>query len=161
MEAEARVLLEKVTAMIEWYGTNEPERLKRRGIQAVLYAAFDLEAALEERNVPLNDPGVNSEGLVAHQASDTSKAAALDVMPRTGTQRLAVLDAIRNSEDGMTDEEIQSKLSIGANSQRPRRVELVEGGWLEDSGKTRPTDTGNDAIVWKLTTKGFTEYAAG
>jgi hypothetical protein len=157
MEAEARVLLEKVTAMVEWYADNEPERLARRGIQAVLYAASDLEAAMEERDVPLSDPGANSAGLVAHDAADTSKAAALDVMPRSGTQRLAVLTIIAQSADGMTDEEIQAALAISPNSQRPRRVELVDGGWLIDTARTRPTESGNDAIVWALSDKGRTE----
>ena len=40
----------------------------------------------------------------------------------------------------------------GQNSERPRRVELVRGGWLEDSGQTR-SHGGSEHIVWVLTSK--------
>jgi hypothetical protein len=37
------------------------------------------------------------------------------------------------------------------SSERPRRVELVEQGWVEDSGDRRLFDGHAEAIVWQLT----------
>jgi hypothetical protein len=42
---------------------------------------------------------------------------------------------------------------MNPSTQRPRRVELVEGGWVEDSGERRPTRSGMDAVVWRGTDK--------
>ena len=88
-------------------------------------------------------------------AAETQRLAALRVMPHTGTARRRVLDAILlATRDGMTDEEIQDMLAMNPSTQRPRRVELVEGGWIEDSGARRPTRSGMDAVVWRGTEKG-------
>jgi hypothetical protein len=87
-------------------------------------------------------------------AAETQRLAALRVMPHTGTARRKVLDAIMvASFQGMTDEEIQDVLHMNPSTQRPRRVELVEGGWVEDSGERRPTRSGMDAVVWRGTDK--------
>lgn len=94
----------------------------------------------------LSDP---SEDGVVLGASETSKQAALDAFPRSGTQRHRVLNCIVAAGLlGLTDEEMQKMLLMGPNTQRPRRVELAKGGWIVDSGKRRPTDSGNPSIVW-------------
>lgn len=86
---------------------------------------------------------------VRHDHPDTSRAAAWRIAPKTGTKRRQVLDAIRNS-DGLTDEEMQRSIPMSANTQRPRRVELVEGGFIKDSGERRPTAGGDLAVVWTV-----------
>jgi hypothetical protein len=114
-------------------------------------------------------PAGNSSG-VAGQAPDrpgpaqrqraaqrTSAAAAAAVEPRTGTQRRAVLDAVGQvARDprlvGLTDVELGAATGLRPNSLRPRRKELIDGGWLEDSGRTR-THHGNEHIVWVLSDK--------
>lgn len=81
--------------------------------------------------------------------SATSKSAAEAIEPRAGTQRSFVLDHLRDMEDcGATDEEIQNILPMSANSQRPRRQELVKAGLVVDSGRTRKTASFFDAVVW-------------
>lgn len=81
--------------------------------------------------------------------TDTQVAAALAVSPKTPTQRQRVLDLIRDrGVGGLTDEEIGYALSLSQNSVRPRRLELVEAGLVEDSGRRRATVGGNPAIVW-------------
>jgi len=85
---------------------------------------------------------------VGRDHPDTSRAAALRISPKTGTKRRQVLDAIRNSSDGLTDEEMQQRIPMSPNTQRPRRVELVEGGFICDSGRRRPTTSTDLAIVW-------------
>lgn len=83
------------------------------------------------------------------QHSATSKAAAERIEPRAGTQRALVLAHLRDMEDcGATDEEMQRIMPMSANSQRPRRQELVKAGWVVDSGRTRKTASFFDAVVW-------------
>jgi hypothetical protein len=86
-------------------------------------------------------------GIVGHTHPDTSRAAAERITPRTGTQRARVLDYVRwKGEDGATDHEVQQALSLDGNTERPRRIELVNAGHLEDSGRRR-----DGAIVWVVT----------
>lgn len=67
----------------------------------------------------------------------------------TGASRDQVLAYVTDcGTHGATDEEMQVQLSMGANTQRPRRVELVQRGRLVDSGKTRRTVAGVAAVVW-------------
>jgi hypothetical protein len=96
------------------------------------------------------DPSMDMEGKVGSDHPSTSMLAAQRILPASGTQRQNVLDELLAIfPDGMTDEEIQDELAMNANAQRPRRLELVEQGWVEDSGKRRKTVSGLDAIVWQ------------
>jgi hypothetical protein len=80
---------------------------------------------------------------------DTQVAAAAAVLPRTGTQRARVLEAIKGAGPaGMTDQEVAVRLAMAENSVRPRRLELADAGLIEDSGERRETSGGNPAIVW-------------
>ena len=97
-------------------------------------------------------------GKARRDGAPTSKAPGLAVAPRTGTQRRRVLDAIATRPS--TDEEIQDALRMSGNTERPRRVELVEGGWIRDSGARRPSASGQESIVWELARPLPTEEAA-
>jgi hypothetical protein len=89
-----------------------------------------------------------------HQShSPTSHAAALSIEPNAGSLRAAVLEAIRGATDGLTDEEMQAMMEMNPSTQRPRRVELVRGGFVEDSGRQRPTRSGRGAVVWVVKAK--------
>lgn len=82
--------------------------------------------------------------------SDTSRAAQASAEPKAGTKRALVLAFIRGrGADGATDEEIQTGLPLGPNTQRPRRVELVGAGLIRDSKRRRPTLGGDMAVVWE------------
>lgn len=90
-------------------------------------------------------------------ARRTSAAAAASVEPRTGSQRHRILSAVAQvARDpalvGLTDVELGAATGIRPNSLRPRRGELVDGGWLEDSGRTR-VHHGNEHTVWVLSVK--------
>jgi hypothetical protein len=37
------------------------------------------------------------------------------------------------------------------NNLRPRRIELVEAGWLKDSGQRRKNRRGRACVVWCVT----------
>ena len=80
--------------------------------------------------------------------SATSRDAAEAQAPKSQTRRAAVLAAIRQSFDGLTDEQIQRQLNMDPSTQRPRRVELVEMGRVIDSGRVRKTISGRNATVW-------------
>jgi hypothetical protein len=82
---------------------------------------------------------------------DTTRAAAAAVLPRSGTQRRKVYDAILDAAErgygGATDLELTRATGLGGNSVRPRRLELVEAGLVVDTGHRRTAD-GTAHIVW-------------
>ena len=79
--------------------------------------------------------------------SATSAEAAERAEPRSGTDRAKLLAILRDAPDGLTDCEMQRWML--SSTQRPRRVELVRAGLVEDSGQTRPTISGRKATVWR------------
>lgn len=82
-------------------------------------------------------------------ATDTSSRAAEACEPREGTQRWCVLYFVRQCALwGATDEEIGHGVGLGGNSVRPRRLKLVEDGYVIDSGRRRRNQSGELAIVW-------------
>lgn len=82
-------------------------------------------------------------------------AARFDTLPRSGTARYRVLTFIYNKRKrGATDEEMRNALGMRYSTQCARRLELVEGDWIEDSGRTRLTEAGNNATVWVMSSEG-------
>lgn len=101
------------------------------------------------RLFPVSDPGMNAYGMVKRDPQPTSEAAARAVEPRSGTQRLTVLELIREAgERGLTDEELSRLTGWSGNTVRPRRGELVRDGWVVASDLRRSTPQGHAAIVW-------------
>jgi len=89
------------------------------------------------------------ERIPAHQRhSATSKAAAVAVKPKLNALQADVLGCIRILS-GATDAEIQAYLHMDPSTERPRRVELVVKGLIRDSGRTRATPSGRQAVVWE------------
>lgn len=81
--------------------------------------------------------------------STTSKSAALSAEPTSGTKRAVLLSFLRGrGATGATDEEMQLMVPMNQNTQRPRRIELVRDKFVADSGITRKTIGGDDAVVW-------------
>jgi hypothetical protein len=64
------------------------------------------------------------------------------------TQRAHIMAAITRSYVGMTDTELQEELNMSGDTERPRRGELLKAGLIKDSGVTRKTKRGREAIVW-------------
>ena len=98
----------------------------------------------------MNQLAMNFDAPAPYQRhSATSKAAALSAEPTAGTKRAILLAFIRGRGiTGATDEEMQLDVPMNPNTQRPRRVELVQGGWIRDSKRTRATAGGDQAVVW-------------
>lgn len=111
--------------------------------------------------------------------TETSRAASLRALPRSGTQRARVLHVLSHPplDYGLTDEQIALALNMDPNAVRPRRLELVAGGWVEPARPTiasaldgyqsvtdpkwgqvlvRPTRSGANAIVWRAVPRTIT-----
>src|SRR5262245_13499138 len=84
----------------------------------------------------------------AQRHSATSLQAAALIADRTATLRAKVFEFLRQRPAGATDEEIQRALEMNPSTERPRRIELVQAGLVQDSGQTRPTLSGRQAVVW-------------
>ncbi len=83
------------------------------------------------------------------RSSSTSRYAAGRIARVSCKMVARVLGALRDAgRFGMTDEELQIHLSMPGNSERPRRIHLVEKGLVVDSGNLRPTASGRQAVVW-------------
>lgn len=82
----------------------------------------------------------------------TSVEAAYRALGRSGTCRRRILFALSLSP--MTDEEMQFHLRMGANTQRPRRIELVRLGMVTASENQRRSISGSWSIVWAITPLG-------
>lgn len=95
-------------------------------------------------------PSASENAAVRSDARDTSRLAALRVKPRLDSLRWRVLQAIEGADQGKTDEELATELEMRLNTLRPRRWELVIGGWIQDSGRERKTSSGSFATVWTL-----------
>jgi hypothetical protein len=115
------------------------------------------------RGVAAGSPDANGAGRVRRGARETSASAALLAVPRSGLNRRKVLDAVASvARDpklvGLTDVQIAQISGLRDNSVRPRRIELVDGGWLEPAtssdGTVRTREHyGRDHTVWVLTQK--------
>jgi len=94
-----------------------------------------------------------------HDANETSRIAAMRVAPNAGTQRHALLLRFAAvGAKGMTDDEVAEAMGWSPNTARPRRVELLDGDWIGNSGAQRPSFYDNPATVWVINDKGV-EFA--
>ena len=84
------------------------------------------------------------------QPTRTSEAAADSMAGLSEHLQCKVFAYLQLCDDGSTDEEMQAALGMPGNTQRPRRVRLVEIGKIVDSGVTRKTQSGRAAVVWKV-----------
>lgn len=83
------------------------------------------------------------------RGSATSREAGELAREGASSQRARVLHALTFAADnGATDEELQTALELNPSTERPRRIELVNSGRARDSGRTRPTKSGRQAVVW-------------
>jgi hypothetical protein len=110
--------------------------------EMIEYVVF-LEGLLD-----LPDPSADHIGpWVRRVDSDTSKKAAYDIFPESGSQRLRVLVEIWNAgRKGVTRDELSVRLRLPSNSICPRVWELKHGGWvMEDVRAVRITRAGCEA----------------
>ena len=86
------------------------------------------------------------------QHSVTSIEAAISIARRLGPMELEILNLIEQCQaaggNGLTDEELIT--TFGSQSARPRRIWLAATGKVRDSGFTRKTRSGRNAVVWVI-----------
>lgn len=93
---------------------------------------------------------------ISRNAQRTSVAAALKVLPKTGSLKRKVYEYILNQGlRGSTDYEIEKTLQIEGNTVRPTRISLVKDGYIIDTGTTRKNHHNNDCIVWRAVEEGM------
>lgn len=133
---------------------------ERQQFTAAVSALSASLRSLTARGVAAVDPGADGPGVVARGAHRLSAEAAMR-LARPGTHRRRVLDAVvavarDPSTVGLTDLQIATATGLRDNSVRPRRGELVDGGWLMAAvdGEGNPITRehyGREHTVWVLT----------
>lgn len=129
-------------------------RFLRDGGAEPLSVALPPEEAGAGTDRPAPDPGA------AQRRRQVAQARA-ERPPNPGTAGRVILDAVaevaRNPRiAGLTDLELAEITRLSPNTVRPRRGELVTGGWLLDSGSTR-LHHGKAHRVWVLSDKAARE----
>jgi transcription initiation factor IIE alpha subunit len=82
--------------------------------------------------------------------SMTSAQAAESLGPQTlNALQRRVLELLKATPEGLTDEEMQRRLGMNPSTQRPRRIELARRGLIVTGG-TRKTASGRNADVWRV-----------
>jgi hypothetical protein len=82
--------------------------------------------------------------------ADTRRAAAAGIAPMKPNMLRQVYDFVgARGERGATDEEIASGLRMRESTARARRVELRDGGQVEDSLRRRKSRSGRLCVVWR------------
>lgn len=142
----------ELVGQLDWSRKTEDLDRVQAGIK------HELETAMVALQAAHPGALVDTVGLVRNDHGDTAQAAAKAIKLRSGTQRASVLLELLHLGKlgwaGDTDEGLQCTLAMGASSERPRRVELVRMGYVEDSGKRKRTLAGLDAVVWTITEAG-------
>lgn len=89
-------------------------------------------------DLPLSDPSVNTRGRMPSRPTDTQRAAAEAILPKTGTRKLAILDSLaRSGNYGCTMQDLSTCLGMPIQSVCGRMDELRSGLWVKDSGRRR------------------------
>jgi hypothetical protein len=128
--------------------------------QASVLGALDALEIQQQRMREAHNATVaaTGEGKVAKNPRATSARAASNIAPKVGTQRAEVLSYIVE-RGGATDFEIARAIRMLPNSVRPRRGELVEGGYVRLTDRTR-RHRGSDFAVWEATADGVAWHNA-
>jgi hypothetical protein len=110
----------------------------------------------QRRQFGLSDPHVYLHG----NAHDTEISAAETARRKSAEDRTNILRAIAVAAEGellgLIDAEMQELFDMPGNTERPRRVELEDMGYIEDSGRRRfRRGTRNECIIWTITEAGL------
>lgn len=98
------------------------------------------------------------EAHARHRDPDTSHEAAESISPRLRQLQALVLDFAASQPDGFTDVDLNQHFDTHASTYRTRRSELVEKGFIRDSGERRAygeNGTGRRHVIWQITVEGL------
>ena len=92
----------------------------------------------------------DTTGMVRQPSPDTSLEAAKHAAKTRSKLHVAVYEAISASSSGMTDEELEFRIrGYGRSTVSKRRTELMQIGFIVDSGDRRINCRGRLMVVWK------------
>lgn len=134
---------------------SEVEVLRER----VAFLEAELKRCQEQprRTSKLDEHDENALGGFRAGDHPTSRKAAVFNYPRSGNQRHKILMELIQRPGGLITDELLELTRIPYVSASARVTELCDGGWIENSGRTRHTRLGADAIVWVATEKALIE----
>jgi hypothetical protein len=92
------------------------------------------------------------------KGGDTSRRAAINAYPKSGTQRWQVFLEIAKAYShrfGLTRNECSVRLGIPDSSADARVLELRQGGWIQETERTRQTENGQEARILEPTPAGW------
>jgi hypothetical protein len=152
--SEAAVRFASIAARLTIEGAPASLLLAERG-RFVAAIATNAPLSPEPGTVGTGTPDTAPGGSRARR--DARRREVAQTLPAVGSQRRRVLDAVvtvaRNPTIvGLTDVQLAHATGLPANTVRPRRVELVTGGWLE-AAQTSREHHGREHTVWCLTRK--------
>lgn len=103
-------------------------------------------------------PAATHGGKAHRNAGRNERAIALWYQPKADSDGQRVLQAFirchQAGEDGLTNYQLAHRTGMALYTAAPRVTELKHAGWVEDTGKTRPSDNGNPAEIRRLTAEG-------
>jgi hypothetical protein len=88
---------------------------------------------------------------VGHNHPPTAHLMQTKALPRSGTLRRAMAEALLAASDGLTDDDLEVALDRSHQSASACRNTLMRDGLVQNSGRTRVNRHGNPAIVWEPT----------
>lgn len=95
---------------------------------------------------PIRAPYRGEAPFQAH--SETSKSAAKKIKKSIGPLHQRILDYLDAHPEGATDEHLCDAIGFCGSTERPRRRELELLSRVKDSGRTAPTKSGRQAVIW-------------
>lgn len=99
---------------------------------------------------------------ISKRATRTQRSAAQKMLPRSGSIRARVYEAVKfRGFDGMTDFELEKYLGGKHQTISSSRRSLVLDGYILDSGTTRKNPEGFDCTVWVEKEYAFNPYLNG
>ncbi len=106
-----------------------------------------------ESKTPIKDIRTPAKAKVRRNDPGTSFQAAIGQSPKATSRLYGAIYAILTAQP-MTDDRLlfymgRSSVPHTPSGVRSRRNELVEAGWVRDSGKKAPSDAGQPSIVWE------------
>lgn len=140
------------------------QRMSNTAVADALTDILDQTAARKLREL--------NENTVIKGKSETSRLAALAILPRTASQRRRILRHLCWLEDSRemhsasemrsrTRDQLGAALGMNPNSLRPRVKELIEGGWLIEVARGERSHSGNEALSLSPTLRAMSAYLKG